>query len=286
MQINETQATQKKSAWRWLKRGILILFALVLILPALLYAAFAVISSLSRPADPQAAKKLGDKLLTLHNKIIVVVSAHPDDVDYWASGTLARLHRNGNKIIMVLGTSGEKGADIPNLGKIREGQQLKAAKIVGYDKVIFLRHPDRGLKSDSEFKSELRSIFKQYQPDLLFTFDIEKEAVIYRHSDHEAAGTAAHAVAPAFESIKDIYQFHTSAPNVIVDVTSVADVKSRAMEAHAYRQEQNNGLIGLLGFFFRLFGRGDRRRFGADNSFEKSLGVKYAEVLRVVPNRQ
>lgn len=279
--------TQKKSIRHWLMRGILILFAVLLIIPALLYLVTAVVTALSRPANPLTAKRRGDALLATKNKVILSVSAHPDDIDYWASGTMARLHRNGNTIIMVLGTSGEKGANVPNLDKIREKEQEKAGKIVGYDRIIFLRYPDRGLKANSDFKNDLRKIFKRYKPDILFAFDIEEESMIYHHSDHEAAGIAALAVAPEFQSISQIYQFHTKAPNVIVDVTEVADIKARALGTHSSVRGQNNGLMRVLGAVFGVFGlldRNDGRRYGADTSFERNLGVKYAETFRVINN--
>ncbi len=282
----ETRLVQKRNVWHQLWRPVLILFGIVLVLPALFYAIVAIVSVLSRPANPEEAKRKGDILLKVKNKTIVTVSAHPDDMDYWASGTLAKLHRNGNKIIMVIGTSGEKGANVPNLGEIREKEQERAGKIVGYDKIIFLRHSDKNLKADERFKNELRKIFHQYQPDILFTFDIKKEGFIYHHPDHEAAGIAAHAVAPEFKSIKKIYQFHTSASNVIVDVTGIEGIKARAMAQHSYRT-QNNGWLRALMAVFRIFGfrnQTDSRRFGVDNSFEKSLGVKYAETFRVIDN--
>ncbi len=208
-------------------------------------------------------------------------------MDYWASGALAKLHQNGNSIIMILGTSGEKGNKKSNLDKIREEEQEKAGRIVGYDEIIFLRHPDRGLKADAKFKNELRKIFRQFQPDILFTFDIEKESLIYHHSDHRAAGIAAHSVAPEFDSIKTIYQFHTKAPNVIVDVTDIVDVKARALNAHHSVRGQGNGILTVLATVFQWLGFSDDnnyRRYGLENSFRKSLGVKYAEIFRVIDN--
>ncbi len=287
MARTKTEGVPERGGKYWLKRGILVVLALLLILPALLFLTMSVVSRLSRPEDPKAAKGRGDELLEIRNKIIVAVSAHPDDVDYWAAGTLALLHKNGNIIIMVLGTSGEKGNGTPNLGEIREKEQEKAGNIVGYDRVIFLRHPDRGLKDNSKFKKELRKIFGQYKPDILFTFDIEKEAMIYHHSDHRAAGNAAHSVASGFDSIKTIYQFHTKAPNVVVDVTDVVDTKAEALDAHNSTRGSSNGLMRIFAAVFRLFGSGDDnnpRQYGLDGSFQKELGVKHAEIFRVIDN--
>ncbi len=188
---------------------------------------------------------------------------------------------------MIVGTSGERGNSTPNLGEIREREQQKAGEIIGYDRIVFLRHPDRRLKADKEFKDELRELFKQYRPDILFAFDIEKEAYIYHHSDHRAAGLAAHAVAPEFRSIKKIYQFHSKAPNVIVDVSDVVDTKVDAMDAHSSVRGQNNSLIRVLLAVYGLFRRGgdtDYRQYGLDISFQQDLDVEYAEIFRVIDN--
>jgi LmbE family N-acetylglucosaminyl deacetylase len=281
----------KKRKWpRRLLIGLAVVAGLILILIILFQVVMTSVSALSRAKDPKKAKERGDELLAARNQTIVTVSGHPDDVDYWSSGTLAKLHRNGNKIIMVIGTSGEQGANVPNLGRIREQLQRKAGKIVGYDKIIFLRHPDRGLKPNRKFKDELRKIFSQYQPDILFTFDIEKEAIIYHHSDHEAAGKAALAVAPEFKSIRSIYEFHTRAPNVIVDIDGVTAIKSRAMAVDSTYQSRGGGprsalrILGFLRFLDR--GNNSRRNSGrfASDSYE-GLGVENSEVFRLVKNK-
>lgn len=287
MQEAKDGGSRGKKIKRWALRLMLVFVAILLVLPALVYAVMAITSALSRPSNPKTAKERGDSLLKLKNKVIMVVSAHPDDIDYWASGTMAKLHRNGNKIIMVLGTSGEKGADIPDLDKIREQEQREAGKIIGYDKIIFLRHPDRGLKADQQFKDELREIFKQYKPDILFAFDIDKEGLIYHHSDHRAAGIAAHEVAPEFKSIKEVYQYHTRAPNVIVNVSDVVGIKAKAMSAHQSVRGRSNGWMKVLAVFFiplSFLERDRGRSYGLEGSYEKSLGVKYAEVFRVTKN--
>ena len=44
----------------------------------------------------------------MKNKKIMVISAHPDDLDFGCSGTIATLSKD-NKICYVICTSGEKG---------------------------------------------------------------------------------------------------------------------------------------------------------------------------------
>ncbi|MBI4744213.1 MAG: PIG-L family deacetylase [Actinobacteria bacterium] len=261
---------------------ILIVILVIIIVFPLLFISIAsrIITYLSTPSDLKKAKKLGEKLAETRNSQIIVVVAHPDDVDWYAGGTLGRLHQNNNKITVVLGTSGEKGNNsTPNLGKIREEEQKEAGRILGYDEIIFLRFPDRGLQPDNKFKEELRKIFAKRKPDILFTFDIEKEGYIYHHSDHRAAGKAALEIVKEFEGIKKIYLFHSSAANVIFDISKTVDLKTNALNAH--KSLASNTISRIFGFL-PSFTRSNTRRYmyNSNPQIEKKTGIKYAEFFR------
>lgn len=61
------------------------------------------------PADVPSAKAAGDTLLALRDTTVLVVLAHPDDAEWWSGGTIASLALH-NKVVLVLGTSGDKDA--------------------------------------------------------------------------------------------------------------------------------------------------------------------------------
>lgn len=252
----------------------LILFLAVSIFLLLLYLLFQLFNYLAKPRDLKQSKINGQKLSSIKNKTVITVVAHPDDVDWYTGGTLSVLHKNGNRVIVVVGTSGEKGGSgMPKLNKIREKEQIRAGEILGYDKVIFLRHPDRGLKPGSKFKSQLENIFKEYKPDILFTFDTEKEGYIYRHADHEAAGEASTEVAKDFPGIKTAYLFHSSRPNTIVDVSSVIKLKEKAMSVH---QSQRNSRARRIFRFIPIRPTSS----GSAQDYPK-IGIKNGEAFRL-----
>lgn len=220
----------------------------------------------SRVQDPVLAKRNGEALSRLHGQTIVSVIGHPDDAEYYTGGTLAMLARHGNRVVVIAGTSGEKGGNgsIPNLGRVREGEQRAAAKIGGYSRVVFARNPDRGLADDAHFRAQLLKVFEEENPSVLITFDAEREAWGYRHPDHFYAGEAALQVARKFPSFRTAYLFSTSAPNVTVDVNAYADIKSRARAAHVSQHQGRSGILAVLGFL--RFGRGgshDETRTGS-----------------------
>jgi LmbE family N-acetylglucosaminyl deacetylase len=257
-----------------------ILLIIILLLPAILFlVAGRVMAYLSAPVDLERAKERGEALAAAKNRRIVVVVAHPDDVDWYVGGTLARLHQNGNKITVVLGTSGEKGSRrVADLGKVREKEQEQAGHILGYDDIIFLRFPDRGLTPDNKFEAELRKIFTEFKPNVIFTFDIEKEGYVYHHSDHRAAGKAALEVVKDFPGVEKIYLFHTRAPNVIIDIGKVVKLKTKALEAHG--SMGSNTISRIFRFLPFLRRSANRSRYNLDPGLEEKTGIKYAELIR------
>jgi LmbE family N-acetylglucosaminyl deacetylase len=81
------------------------------------------------------------------NKVIMVVVAHPDDPEFGAGGTVAKFVLDGWQAIYVICTNGDKGtSDLKmtseKLAKIREHEQMNAAKVLGISEVVFLRYPD------------------------------------------------------------------------------------------------------------------------------------------------
>ena len=76
------------------------------------------------------------------NKKIIVFAAHPDDIEFYLGGTIAKLTKN-NKIYYIIATNGEKGLKNKlkkNIDKckIRVTEQLKAVKIMGIKFVDFM----------------------------------------------------------------------------------------------------------------------------------------------------
>lgn len=258
-------------------KGLLILVTLVAVgLPLVATMLFRITSFLGTPRDIPDAVKQGKDLLDGGKAMtVVVVTAHPDDSDWYCGGTLSALAERGNRVIVVVGTSGEKGGDRKSLGLIREEEQRKSGRLLGYD-VQFLRFPDRGLGESPGFEKSLTERFDRLKPEIVLSFDTSKEGYIYRHSDHEAAGRMAAKVSGRTASVREMYLFHSSAPDTIVDISPFIGNKSEAMELHrSQRSEHDNA---YLRFLFSLLGRG-RSNTGFYQSFP-SAGIKAGELFR------
>ncbi len=105
---------------------------------------------------------------------VMVVIPHPDDAELSVAGTVARWTSEGKDVIYVVCTNGNKGTSDTNmkpeeLARIREQEQLAAAKLLGVRKVIFLRYPDQALEDTPEFRKEIVRLIRMYRPETVVT---------------------------------------------------------------------------------------------------------------------
>lgn len=221
---------------------------------------------------------------------VMVISPHPDDVDFGCSGTIARWSRMGADITYVICTSGDKGTDSPmeteSIIEIREREQLAAAEIVGVKKVVFLRLRDGELENTPEFRKILVRVLRQHRPDVVLSMDpanVSFENVYVSHSDHRATALAAFdAIYPAARNrnffpelleegllphtVNRIYFFGTADPNTWIDISETIETKIEALRAHKSQVAE-----------FEDIGAWVKERFG---QFGNAKGVAYAEIFR------
>ncbi len=221
---------------------------------------------------------------------VMVISPHPDDVDFGCSGTIAKWSRAGMDITYVICTSGDKGMDLPmapeSIAAIREKEQMAAAEIVGVRKVIFLRLKDGELENNREFRKMLVRVLRQYRPDVVLSMDpanLSFQNVYVSHADHRAAGLAGFdAIYPAAgnrnffpelleeglspHAVNKIFFFGTADPNTWIDIGETIDAKIEALSAHKSQVGEFEDLSAWV-----------RERFG---QLGKEKGFAYAEAFR------
>ncbi len=181
---------------------------------------------------------------------VMAFTPHPADIEFGMGGTIAHWTKEGKKIVYVVCTNGDKGSSDPNLkpaklAKIREGEQLAAAKVLGVKDVIFLRHPDLGLEETLEFKKEILRLILQYRPEIVATCDPYFSKYL-SNADHRVLGRVVmDAVWPMAQApntypdlLKEGLQLHrvkkmllwgTAEPNYRVDITDTWDIKMAAV---------------------------------------------------------
>lgn len=128
---------------------------------------------------------------------IMAIAAHPDDVESWCAGTLARASDAGVTVRLLLVTSGDKGSDDPadtaaTVAARREAEALEAERRLGLAEVAFLRHPDGEVEDDRALRGDLVARIRRWRPVALFAHDPEHPWPPYlAHRDHRAVGRAA-----------------------------------------------------------------------------------------------
>ena len=128
-------------------------------------------------------------------KKILVITPHPDDADFWCSGTIAKWLGDGATVRYVLCTDGGKGTTDPNissadLSKVREQEQADAVEALGVQELVLLHHPDGSLEDDDEFRRELVRQIRQVQPDVVLCPEPYRKNLAW-HRDHRIAGQVA-----------------------------------------------------------------------------------------------
>ncbi|MCX6050146.1 MAG: PIG-L family deacetylase [Chloroflexi bacterium] len=183
---------------------------------------------------------------------VMVIAAHPDDPEFGAGGTIAKWAEAGKEIMYVLLTSGDKGSRDPlvrpaQLATLREEEQRAAARELGVQEVVFLRHPDGILDGTMELRRQLSAIVRKYKPNIVMGIDPWRHYQL--HPDHRASGTATlDAVWSAREwhifpeqlagdeepwRVKEVYLFWTDHADYWEDITTTIDKRITALTRHA-----------------------------------------------------
>jgi LmbE family N-acetylglucosaminyl deacetylase len=201
---------------------------------------------------------------------ILVVTAHPDDVDFGVAGSIAGWTDAGIEVAYCIVTSGEAGGSDGAISRhamaeIREAEQRAAAKIVGVSELSFLGHPDGRVVSTIELRRDISRVIRQWRPQRLICQSPERSyRLIYAsHPDHLAAGEAAiSAVYPdarnpfahpelldeGFEpwTVPEVYVMTPSTADTYVDITDTVERKLDALRSHVSQHADPAWLDGLV----------------------------------------
>lgn len=127
----------------------------------------------------------------------LVVTAHPDDVDFGIAATIAQLTDGGVEVTYLIVTDGQAGGfdrDVPRseMPRIRRDEQTAAAAAVGVTDVRFLGRTDGEVVADLELSRDISRVIREIRPDLVITSSPERHyrRVGASHPDHRAVGDA------------------------------------------------------------------------------------------------
>lgn len=193
----------------------------------------------------------------LNLKKVLAIFAHPDDVDFGASSTIAGLTAAGVEVSYLVLTDGDAGGfeaqDPGARARRRQEEQRAAAKVVGVDRVEFMGLADGFVEVNHDVMRGIVQVMRQVRPDAVIAQHPERnwESAQAAHPDHMAGGEAVvRATYPAvenpfaypelaaagLEAWKIRWLLLMAAPperlNLRVDVTETADKKIEALLKH------------------------------------------------------
>jgi LmbE family N-acetylglucosaminyl deacetylase len=186
---------------------------------------------------------------------VLAVMAHPDDVDFWASGTVATWVGQGLSVAYLVVTSGGAGGferTAADIEAVRREEQRAAAALLGVRDVRFLEGFADGAVSVSEdLVRQIAAAIRDTRPRAVLAQSPTRswEDIRFSHPDHLAVGEAvARAVYPfarnpfAFPElaasgldahcVSELWLQGDPEPNHVVDVTAVWGRRQEALAAH------------------------------------------------------
>jgi LmbE family N-acetylglucosaminyl deacetylase len=129
---------------------------------------------------------------------VLMIAAHPDDVDFGSAGTIATWTGAGIEVSYCIVTDGDAGGFDPAvprsaIGAIRQDEQRKAAATLGVTDVEFLGYPDGRLTVSFELRRDIARAIRRTRPDRVVVPSPHRDLrnVYVSHPDHQAAGEAA-----------------------------------------------------------------------------------------------
>lgn len=159
---------------------------------------------------------------------VVLLTAHPDDSEYYAGGLVAKLHKTGAHMRLVVLTDGDKGfypwEDATANRKVRRREQREAAERWGAEEVRFLGFADGRLREDDETVGRAAKALQG--AEWVVSFDGAYPPKV-AHGDHRAVGEIAERAARA-AGARWLVRFATHSPNGAFDLTGF-DLEHRAL---------------------------------------------------------
>lgn len=202
---------------------------------------------------------------------VLVVAAHPDDVDFGAAGTVAQWTDAGLDVSYCIVTNGDAGGSDRSVSRaemvaIRQAEQTAAAKQVGVHDLHFLGYPDGRVEPTIGLRRDLARVIRLLRPDRVVCPSPERNYVRLgvSHPDHRAVGSAAlDAIYPdsrnpfAFPAllneeklepwtVREVWISGSPAPTHYIDITETFGRKVAALRSHASQISDPVGLEQAL----------------------------------------
>src|SRR2546427_11385323 len=194
--------------------------------------------------------------MSVANRRVMFVAAHPDDPEFLAGGTIAGMVKDGREVSYVIVTNGNKGSGgrsvtSEQLVPIREEEQRRAARVLGVTRVEFLGYEDGEVEDTRDLRRDVTRQIRRWRPDLIITLHPRRTYNNFPgwHRDHRMTGRVAldcvyplardHLAFPELlpehepHNVSEVYLIQWEHPSSIIDITEAMNLKLEAIRCHA-----------------------------------------------------
>ena len=194
--------------------------------------------------------------MTTANGRVMFVAAHPDDPEFLAGGTIARLAKEGREITYLIATKGNKGSNdrgvtSERLAPIRAEEQRRAARVLGVERVEFLGYEDGEVEDTRDLRRDVTRQIRRWRPELIITLNPHRTYNNFPgwHRDHRTTGRVVldcvyplardhlsfPELLPEYEphNVREVYLIQWEQPRLVIDITDTMELKLEAIRCHA-----------------------------------------------------
>lgn len=167
----------------------------------------------------------------IHYDRVMVIAAHPDDIEFGCFGTLLKLHNNGARIFEFIASNGSIGGDPSR----RVNEALDSAKILDSE-VVFGDLPDTQIPYEQVMR-KIENAIDEFKPTIVFTHTPNDT-----HQDHRTISQATLSAARNMSNVLFFQSFPsttTFSPQYFVDITEFFAEKQRAIGLHKTQSDKS-----------------------------------------------
>ncbi len=176
---------------------------------------------------------------------VIAIGAHPDDIEYGCYGTMLKHRREGDKLVFIVLSRGEKSGD----KNVRKKEAIESAKRIGA-KLYLFSYPDTNIPQNHDVIEKIEKILGEFKPQRIYTHSTKDT-----HQDHRIV---AYATLAAARFVSEILCYESPSlyldfqPNYYVDISSFMEEKRKALDGFATQNSKDymkiNAINGLAQF--------------------------------------
>ena len=198
----------------------------------------------------------------------LIVSAHPDDIEFGCAGTVAGWTDAGAEVTYCIVTDGSTGTQDRSLmgaplADIRRAESEAAARIVGVDHIEWLGYRDGYVEYSLELRKDIARVFRKFKPHRFVVMDPSPTIEDFiNHPDHRAVGQASldatltagttpghfpELLDEGFEPWRGLRETWIAGPGKkpqLVDISATIDRKIEALLCHKSQVGEDGETVG------------------------------------------